>query len=522
MNQRASSCSSGRSRHQGALHGREGRLARRLLGGLLRRLAQQLRLTASGIQLATAWAVGALLRRPAKALEAIGRAICVLPDRHVKFPDAPSQRRVVRRKQDIKPISLDRTTDVEHLNRVSPVIPGNAHEGPQRKHARVRGDKIAPVRLDRVAAGGDAVGARAATPSVGAVGGDAHAERVSDTDRTAVERVSSPRTEGRSGRSRERGARRDLDARARSREESGLTETRASLKARERGVGSKDGCGRGTRGKRGQVRHGIDLEPVGGVSRGRAESDPTRRHSKTNQRSGGAGQPQPGDKRAKVASPLRGERIPERFRIEIELRVLSSHDFTSILPCASKPESRIRGMTGPARKPCIERPEQPVQTPSSATGLRGSVRKRVPSLRSGQSSPDRSKSIPISPRSAANFKVEVRARVESCRSCRVATAFAAECGGTQEPPGNSLPAIPPFHARVRISCSADARPTTRRRSAHTRCCGLRIARSRRPSLTEAPQSCAGDSASVEVNILVEAWPCFPHLRGGRAHDPPTR
>ena len=150
-------------------------------------LAAQLRLTASGLQLLTAWLVGALLRRPAKALEAIGKAVRVLPDDDLEIAHAPLHRSRMRGKQNIKTVSLDRAADIEHGNRGAPVVTRNTDERPKWKRARVGCDQGAAVRKDRVATRRDAVRTRAAAASIGAVRGDAHAKRVHRTDGSAIE-----------------------------------------------------------------------------------------------------------------------------------------------------------------------------------------------------------------------------------------------------------------------------------------------------------------------------------------------
>ena len=74
-----------------------------------------------------------LLRRSAEALEAIGQAIRILPDRHLEVANPPLHGNLVRRVEHIEPVSLDRAADVEHRDDRAVVVARDAHKGSKRK-----------------------------------------------------------------------------------------------------------------------------------------------------------------------------------------------------------------------------------------------------------------------------------------------------------------------------------------------------------------------------------------------------
>ena len=165
-----------------------GLLGRQMAGDLLHAAATLLQLASVGLRLATSLVADYLLGWPAQALESIGQSVRILPDGHIKVPNPPLHGDLVSRKQDIKPVALDRAPDIKDGNDRAVVISRNTEKRTQGQDLGVRRDEEPAIREDRVAARGDSVGAVATTPLVGAVGRHAHPKRVRSADRTTVVR----------------------------------------------------------------------------------------------------------------------------------------------------------------------------------------------------------------------------------------------------------------------------------------------------------------------------------------------
>lgn len=128
-----------------------------------------------------------LFGRPANALESIGLAVGVFPDCHFNITHAPLSRSFVSREQDVETRTLDCAANIEHGNNCPAVISIETDHRAEREELRVGSDEEAAVCGDSVPACGDAVGAPATTPCIGAVSSDSHVESSGNSDWTPIE-----------------------------------------------------------------------------------------------------------------------------------------------------------------------------------------------------------------------------------------------------------------------------------------------------------------------------------------------
>lgn len=157
--------------------------ARRACAFALLATAEVLRTSLWSVQ----WLTEALLGRPANALEAVGLAICKLPNGYLNIADAPLSSSLVRGEQQIEAIPSDSAADIKDRNDTAAVVSADADHRPEREQFRVGSNEAPAVGGDSMPAGGDAIGTPSTTASIRAVSSDSHLQNPSSADGTPIE-----------------------------------------------------------------------------------------------------------------------------------------------------------------------------------------------------------------------------------------------------------------------------------------------------------------------------------------------